>query len=246
MSRFLRTDEDKLKCIQWQFMLLFHAHQCKKRQMHDPKHQCGIPSCRTMREVLHHLPSCSLGKNCPVPHCSTSRSIILHMKNCKSTICAACHHLRDPKSKEKRKDWRQFFTQEAREQLIEKFVHSIVPIKNPAMLRDRRMMNIFSYARQFESEIYQKADTLYDYYMMRAGKIREIHKELGEKRQLRKIGMKYLQSRLKKDNSGKMSTGQRSLGSMAPTNGHFIRKQGLVEQSKTIEMDEERHGRSLL
>jgi hypothetical protein len=93
------TDPEKTKRIQQQLFLLLHAHKCQRREIQDPSFRCGLANsnnCNTMKDILNHMITCTLGKNCMKTHCSLSQQILNHWRKCRQvhSYCKICNPLK--------------------------------------------------------------------------------------------------------------------------------------------------------
>ncbi|KAI6177180.1 Histone acetyltransferase [Aphelenchoides bicaudatus] len=91
----------------------------------------------------------------------------------------------DPPSNSK--DWHSSITTELRSRSIGKFVRAIFPSSDPAAMRDQRVVDLITYARHVENEMFEYANDKEEYYRLLAEKIYKIQKGLQEK-QKRRIG----------------------------------------------------------
>ena len=64
-------DQQKMKLIQQQLVLILHANKCLQRERENPAHTCNLQYCRTMKDVLRHMMCCQDAQNCSCKYHNT-------------------------------------------------------------------------------------------------------------------------------------------------------------------------------
>ena len=90
---------EKIKRIKQQLVLLLHAYRCQQKDQDfaisgvniQPYRPCILPYCKTNKNWLIHMTSCSNGRNCSVQYCFSFRQIIDHWNNCSQIDCSALY-----------------------------------------------------------------------------------------------------------------------------------------------------------
>ncbi|XP_034245106.1 histone acetyltransferase p300-like [Thrips palmi] len=82
---------EKRRFIQQHLVLILHAFQCRRKQLHE---FCQLPHCATFREVLGHMSTCQHEIACHFPHCTSSKQIYRHWKTCHRADCSICVPIR--------------------------------------------------------------------------------------------------------------------------------------------------------
>lgn len=77
-------------------------------------------------------------------------------------------------------DWRSSITSEIRNQLVHKFVQSILPSYDPQAVPDYSMHNLLTHAQKVERNNYENANSRSEYYRSWAGNIYQIQMELNQ------------------------------------------------------------------
>ena len=57
-------DQEKLKLIQQQLVLLLHTHKCLQRERESESYRCSLPHCQVMKEVFRHIMQCTKTRDC--------------------------------------------------------------------------------------------------------------------------------------------------------------------------------------
>ncbi|GIX82057.1 CREB-binding protein [Caerostris extrusa] len=91
------VDQEKLRLIQKQLVLLLHAYACRRKDCQSgwASTLCSLPNCATMKHVPSHMKVCKIGKQCTLPHCAYSSQKISHWRNCTANDCPVCVPLQE-------------------------------------------------------------------------------------------------------------------------------------------------------
>ncbi|GIY99576.1 hypothetical protein CEXT_523301 [Caerostris extrusa] len=91
------VDQEKLRLIQKQLVLLLHAYACRRKDCQSgwASTLCSLPNCATMKHVPSHMKVCKIGKQWTLPHCAYSSQNISHWRNCTANDCPVCVPLQE-------------------------------------------------------------------------------------------------------------------------------------------------------
>ncbi|GIY84842.1 histone acetyltransferase [Caerostris darwini] len=91
------VDQEKLRLIQKQLVLLLHAYACRRKDCQSgwASTLCSLPNCATMKHVPSHMKVCKIGKQCTLPHCVYYSQNISHWRNCTANYCPVCVPLQE-------------------------------------------------------------------------------------------------------------------------------------------------------
>lgn len=104
------------------------------------------------------------------------------------------------------KEWHKSMQPELRIHLVQKMVQVIFPTTNPAVMLDKRMHDLITYAEKVEDNFYEMAKSKPEYYQLLVEKIFKIRNDLAEKRLQRQAKWQqrsYEQEFYQPDNVGK-------------------------------------------
>ncbi|XP_055585425.1 protein cbp-1-like [Uranotaenia lowii] len=84
-------------------------------------------------------------------------------------------------------DWQRSVSSDLRNQIVLRVVQAIFPMLNPAIMGDKRMACLMTFARKVETDAFELALSCPEYYHFIAEKIDRIEKEMADKRYLRRL-----------------------------------------------------------
>lgn len=77
-------------------------------------------------------------------------------------------------------DGRDSITSYVRDQFVQLIVHSLLPTRDPVSALDKRMRNLYAYAKEEEHEVFKNTSSPSEYYTFLAEKIYKIRKDFEE------------------------------------------------------------------